>query len=190
MQCSRQVFLAVFTVIFLCVVTATGSQESDRAAAERIFGPGWQQLSRHAGMIFTGTVLNGRIDAARMDRPVPSIALRFRIDRAIVGVEPGQILTIHEWTGAWSQQKPMRPGEHFLLFLYAPSHLGLTSPVDGARGQIQLDATGQYAIGRRPASPVSIAVMRLDSSPSSASFSNATAAVEQLARAIRSARGN
>ena len=41
--------------------------------------------------------------------------------------------------------RPMRKGEHFLLFLYPPSRLGLTSPVRGAQGQVPLDAGGTRA---------------------------------------------
>jgi len=72
----------------------------------------------------------------------PSIQLSFRVDEPIVGVERGQVLTIHEWAGAWSMHRPMSKGEHILIFLYPPSRLGLTSPVGGSLGQIALDPSG------------------------------------------------
>ena len=93
-------------------------------------------------MIFSGTLIGTTAPEVRTDRAVPAVELSFRVDRAIAGVEAGQVLTIHEWSGAWSQLRPVRRGEHLLLFLYPPSHLGLTSPVGGAQGQIRLDSAG------------------------------------------------
>lgn len=164
------------------------SDQSDQVAAARILGPNWQQLCRHAGMIFAGTVLAGPGQSASTDRGVPSVELKLRVDRAIAGVESGQVLTIHEWTGALSSHPAMHKGEHLLLFLYPPSRLGLTSPVGGARGQIRLDAWGRTAIERPrtaadpgPASPVSSnATRRAASRPIN---------LTDIERAIRDARG-
>ncbi|MGA9528005.1 MAG: hypothetical protein WBS24_07815 [Terriglobales bacterium] len=103
------------------------------------------------------------LDNLRMDRGVPFTTLRFRVDHAIAGVEAGQILTIHEWKGAQSLHAPMRAGERFLIFLYPPSRLGLTSPVAGRQGQFRLDKADRTIQG--------------------------SVTVYQLARAIRSARG-
>ena len=102
----------------------------------------------------------------RTDRASSTVELSFRVDRAIAGVQTGQILTIHEWMGAWSRHRPIRPGDHLLLFLYPPSRLGLTSPVGGSLGQIALDASGQKVL--HPAAHIPIS---------------------QLERAIRAARG-
>jgi hypothetical protein len=77
----------------------------------------------------------------------PAIEVSFRVDEAIAGVERGQVVTIHEWAGAWSMQRPMSPGQRILIFLYPPSRLGLTSPVGGALGQVALDATGKNLPG-------------------------------------------
>ena len=174
----RPVFLVALVLVVVGVLSATALCESDESAAERILGPQWKHLSRRAGMVFAGTVLSVPrqavsakaapekfipAQAVRMDRAVPSIALRFRVDRAIAGVQAGQTLTIREWTGAWSLSPAMRRGEHVLLFLYPPSWLGLTSPVDGAKGQVRLDATGRTSRG--------------------------LVTVDQLDRAIRFARG-
>jgi hypothetical protein len=80
-------------------------------------------------------------------------------------VKAGQVLTIRKWAGAWSMHRPMRPGGHVLLLLYPRSRLGFTSPVNGALGQIALDASGAN-VAQHP--------------------ENVT--VRQLERAIRSAR--
>ncbi|MGB9204498.1 MAG: hypothetical protein WCB94_11085 [Terriglobales bacterium] len=126
------------------------AQPSDQVVAERALGPQWKQLSRRAGMIFAGTVL-GSTRPTTIDRAVPAsipaLQLSFRVDRAIAGVKRGQVLTIREWTGASSMQRPMIKGQHILIFLYPPSRLGLTSPVGGSLGQVALDASGKNVSG-------------------------------------------
>jgi hypothetical protein len=168
--------LAVVTsLLILSLSTLATAQQSDQAAAERVLGPQWKHLSRRAGMIFAGTILpsatpNGEITATATSGALPAIQLSFRVDEAIAGVEPGQVLTIHEWAAAWSLHCPMHQGQHILIFLYRPSGLGLTSPVGGSRGQIALDPTGKN-------------VANTDKSDARANIS-----VIQLERAIRSAR--
>jgi hypothetical protein len=122
---------------------------------------------------------------------VPTVEFRFRVDRPITGVEPGQVLTIREWTGALSRQRPLRRGDRVLLFLYPPGRLGLTSPVGGAQGQVRLDPSGQFAadqsfvvIGNTMASDT-----HDRSSSQDARSSPRPISISQLARAIRAARG-
>ncbi len=126
-------------------------------------------------MIFAGTVLSTPAQAATIktatiqtattptvvtDRAVPgatpAVELSFRVDEAIAGVEPGQILTIHEWAGAWSMHRPMSKGQHILIFLYPPSRLGLTSPVGGSLGQVALDLTGKKVTGKNVSQSISV----------------------------------
>jgi len=188
-------FLAVVASTALCQLGAAAATASDRAAAERVLGPRWQQLSRRAGLIFTGTVLSCQMQSPRTGRPVPSVALRFRVDRAIAEVTSGETLTIHEWVGARSLHPPMRPGEHLLLFLYPPSRLGLTSPVGGPQGRVHLDATGGN-VAAVPSAAVLSATQQTRSNSSAAhgsafgALANSPVSVDQLERAIRSARGN
>ena len=104
-------------------------------------GPEWKKMARTAGMVFSGTVLVVEASSAK-DQAVPTIELKLRVDHAIAGVKAGQVLTIREWVGAWSMHRPMHVGEHVLLLLYPLSRLGFTSPVNGALGQIALDASG------------------------------------------------
>jgi hypothetical protein len=174
------------------------AQPSDQAVAERALGPQWKQFSRRAGMIFAGTVLAPAIrptsnQTGTTDRSVlhtsagtapgaiTAVHLSFRVDEAIAGVEQGEILTIHEWPGAHDRLRPVSTGQHFLIFLYPPSRLGLTSPVGGALGQIALDASGQNV----PAVPVSM--VSSDAKQPDAAATNIS--VVQIERAIRSARG-
>jgi hypothetical protein len=166
------------------------AQQSDQVIAERVLGAQWKQLSRRAGMIFAGTVLGSTPPTATIDRAVPTsipaVQLSFRVDRAIAGVARGQVLTIREWTGASSLQRPMIKGQHILIFLYPPSRLGLTSPVGGSLGQVALDASGKNVVERKAAAATEL---RDASFPRShAIAAGVTVRVVQLERAIRSAR--
>jgi hypothetical protein len=193
--------------LILCPLSAAGAA-SDRAAAERVLGPSWQYLAQRAGMIFTGTVLasGGAVEPVGTPSNLrlggSFMEFKLRIDRPIAGVERGQILTIREWTGAWSRHPALRSGERVLLFLYPPSRLGLTSPVGGGRGQIRLDSTGQsiadpsvvdQSVGE-PALPAR-SKSQGEHDQDSAAVANTAAvhgriAVSQLERAIRAARGD
>jgi len=175
------------------------ARQSDQVVAERILGPQWKQLSRRAGMIFAGTVLTAatqtatdhtaatdRASSAATPAATLVVQLSFRVDQAIAGVEQGQILTIHEWAGAWSMHRPMRSGQHILIFLYPLSRLGFTSPVGGSLGQVALDPTGKIVSksGQKPPAPVGL---RNESPPRPPADTHSVSVV-QLERAIRSAR--
>src|SRR5258708_18343396 len=145
--------LSNFCLSNFCLSSFAAAQQSDQVIAERILGPQWKQLSRRAGMIFAGTVLTAATQTATdhtaaTDRPIPgavsgtppgtipAVQLSFRVDRAIAGVEQGQILTIHEWARAWSMHRPMRRGHHILIFFYPLRRLCFNSPVGRALGQL------------------------------------------------------
>jgi hypothetical protein len=171
----------VFAVAMLCLSSlAAGQSLPDEVIANQLLGPQWKQLARRAGIIFAGTVLATAPQTVTptqlMERAIPgaipAIQWRFRVDEAIAGVESGQILTVHEWAGASSMHRALRPGEHILIFLYAPSRLGLTSPVGGPLGVIALDSSGK----------------NLSTLPGGARFDPANISVGQVERAIRSAR--
>lgn len=106
----------------------------------------FRQLVRSAGMIFSGRVIFVG-HAQSSFRPSPaSTSVTFRVEHVIRGTSPGQNLTIHEWAGLWNSGERYRVGEHVLLFLYAPSRLGLTSPVAGALGRFKMDSQGQVVM--------------------------------------------
>jgi len=183
----------VLAVALACLSSFAAAQQSDQVIAERVLGPQWKQLSRRAGMIFAGTVLTAAPPPiAATDRAVPGVTpavqLSFRVERAIAGVERGQILTIHEWVVAWSMHRPMRSGQHILIFLYPPSRLGFTSPVGGSLGQVALDPSGKN-VSRDAQKPVAAIGLRNASSPRPrVPVDTGNISVVQLARAIRSAR--
>ncbi len=191
------VCLLNFCLSIFCLSILAHAQQSDQVIAERVLGSQWKQLSRRAGMIFAGTVLGSTPPATTIDRAVPAsipaVQLSFRVDRAIAGVARGQVLTIREWAGVWSMQRPMNKGQHILIFLYPPSRLGLTSPVGGSLGQVALDSSGKNVSKseRRHAAGVGL---RDESSPQprgpvdTGPVATGTVSVVQLERAIRSAR--
>jgi hypothetical protein len=173
-----------------CLSSFAAAQQSDQVVAERVLGPQWKQLSRRAGMIFAGTVLTAPPQTAASDRAVPAatpaVQLSFRVDRAIAGVERGQVLTIHEWAGASSMHRPMSSGQRILIFLYPPSRLALTSPVGGSLGQVALDPSGKNVAELKPAAPIGL--RNRSSARPRVPVDTGSVSVVQLERAIRSAR--
>jgi len=196
MPASRRVLVvALAGLASFCLSSFAAAQQSDQVIAERVLGSQWKQLSRRAGMIFAGTVLAAApqtvtTKTAASDQALPgtapAIQLSFRVERAIAGVERGQVLTIHEWAGAWSMHRPMRTGQRVLIFLYPPSRLGFTSPVGGSLGQVALDPSGKNVAEQKPAA--SPGLQNDPSPPPLVPGATRSVSVVQLERAIRSAR--
>jgi hypothetical protein len=109
-----------------------------------------QPVARRAGTIFSGRVTSiapARPDA--LDR-VATVTVTFAVDQALRGVPAGKTFSFREWAGLWSAGPRYRVGQRLLMFLYAPSALGLTSPVGGDAGRLPVDATGQVVLANRP----------------------------------------
>jgi len=105
-----------------------------------------RHIIRDSGRIFAGTV----IKVERVD-PTPASAIAttqitFRVDEPIRGVRRGQVLQMREWAGLWQTGERYRVGERVLLFLYPPSKLGLTSPIGGTSGRLQIDRNRRVAV--------------------------------------------
>jgi hypothetical protein len=108
--------------------------------------PTLQQLTQKAGYIFSGTVLSVERVQPQSQNEVATVQITFRVDQAVRGVSARQILTIREWAGLWDSGDRYRRGEQILLFLYQPSRLGLTSPVNGNYGRFKLDSSGKIML--------------------------------------------
>jgi len=203
MRASTRVLFVVLTFLSsVCLSISAAGQQSDQVIAERVLGPQWKQLSRRAGMIFAGTVLTTAAQTPAIDRAAPAatpaiqipaiqtpaVELTFRVDRAIAGVEYGQTLTIHEWAGAWAMHRPMSSGQHILIFLYPPSRLGFTSPVGGSLGQVALDSSGKNVSDQEQKPSVAVGVRNASSPQPLVPVDTGSVSVDQLERAIRSAR--
>jgi hypothetical protein len=106
----------------------------------------FEQLVRSAGIIFSGRVTSVETAASSSGQSHASTVITFRVEHAVLGAATGQNLTIHEWVGLWGRGERYRVGEHVLLFLYAPSKLGLTSPVSGAMGRFAVDSRGRIVM--------------------------------------------
>jgi len=184
--------LSNFCLSNFCLSGFAAAQQSDQVIAERVLGPQWKQLSCRAGMIFAGTVLTAATQTAAPDRAVsaaaPIVQLSFRVDQAIAGVEQGQILTIHEWAGAWSMHRPMSSGQHILIFLYPLSRMGFTSPVGGSLGQVALDPSGKKVSKYEQKAGAAVSPRNESSPQPLVPADTRSVSVVQLERAIRSAR--
>lgn len=105
--------------------------------------PGFAQLARKAGIIFSGTVI--RIELTPAGAPgeaVGTVAITFHVESPIRGATAGELLTITQWIGLWSSGQRYRVGERLLLFLYPRSRIGLTSCVGAAMGRFAVDSLG------------------------------------------------
>jgi hypothetical protein len=103
-------------------------------------------LTRAAGMIFAGRVTAVHRVPSSQDSALETVAVTFRVERALRGVTIGQDLTISQWIGVWSSGQHYRIGERLVLFLYPPSRLGLTSSVAGPVGRFALDSGGRVLL--------------------------------------------
>lgn len=189
---------AVVLGLALCPLDLVHGQQTDEQAIEGVLGPQWKQLSHRAGVIFAGTVLaagskegkSESSDASVSDHSQAlissqsSLQVRFRIDEPIAGTaeNPGEIFTIHEWSGAWSLHRPLQSGQHVLILLYPVSRLGFSSPVGGAQGVVVLDPSEKYVSAEE-------LQFRKPSSSSQNAFSiQGSISVAQLKRALLRAR--
>jgi hypothetical protein len=102
-------------------------------------------LTQSSGYIFAGTVKSVERMAPK-GNGVATVQVTFHVDRAMQGVQSGQLLSIREWAGLWELGERYRPGERVLLFLYPPSKLGLTSPVQGRLGRFSIGADGRVPL--------------------------------------------
>jgi len=78
MPASRR-FLTVTIAVLCCsnsmiLAQSELANQSDRATAERILGPQWKQLSRRAGIVFSGTAVGTKVPEIRTDQGVPAHA--------------------------------------------------------------------------------------------------------------------
>jgi len=102
-------------------------------------------VTQSSGYIFAGTVKSVE-RAPSNGNSVATIQITFHVDQGLRGVRTGQVLAIREWAGLWDSGERYRPGERVLLFLYPPSKLGLTSPVQGPMGRFRIGPDGQIIL--------------------------------------------
>jgi hypothetical protein len=93
-----------------------------------------------------------------------SVQITCEVEHGIRGTRDGQILSFREWAGLWTTGPRYRIGQRLMLFLYAPSALGLTSPVGGRLGQFAVDRDGRVVLspGQQQSIRVSPRPIRID----------------------------
>ena len=105
----------------------------------------WERLSKPAGMIFAGTVLRVEQIASSVNGPA-TVRISLRVDDAVRGCDAGQTILLQEWAELWVHGNRYREGQRVLLFLYPPSDAGLSSPVAGEVGILELGPKGELRL--------------------------------------------
>ncbi len=175
----------------LCVLLLSGSGLSARVIKiappppPPRSAPTLLQLTQKAGYIFSGTVLSVERDRPQASDEVATVRITFRVDQALRGVSSRQTLTVREWAGLWDSGDRYFPGEQVLLFLYQPSKLGLTSPVNGNFGRFKLDNRGQILLDAQRLADLQI---QTPASPGPPPGKKVTLGSNVMFRAIRQVR--
>ena len=112
-----------------------------------------QQMAARAGTIFSGRVVSILPTRPASAGGVATVTISFQVEDAVRGVKSGQNFSFREWAGLWSAGPRYFVGQHLMLFLYAPSVLGLTSPIDGRSGVLSIDTQGRVLLPPRQRSP-------------------------------------
>ena len=149
-RCLFKCLLVVSSLIPLGVCAQTRTVAATRAPLEL------PQVTRQAGIIFSGHVVSIQPVRVAGSDQVASVAVTFQVEQGIRGARAGQRFTFHEWVGLWSGSERYRVGERLMLFLYAPSELGLTSPVGGAAGRFSVDRNGMVLLSQQQQQAIQI----------------------------------
>jgi len=135
-------------LLFLCLACfgLTAVAQSRTTVPVRTLPPGLGEVTRRAGLIFAGRVV--KIEPVRVADAdhVASVRITLQVEQGVRGARAGQTLAFREWAGLWTGEERYRLGQRLMLFLYAPSSLGLTSPVGGAAGKFALDRDGKIVL--------------------------------------------
>ncbi|HEV3151423.1 MAG TPA: hypothetical protein VGY94_10735 [Acidobacteriaceae bacterium] len=149
-RCLFWCLLVVLSLFPIGVCAQTRTVAASRAPLEL------PQVTRKAGIIFSGHVVSIQPVRVAGSDQVASVAVTFQVEQGIRGARAGQRFTFHEWVGLWSGSERYRVGERLMLFLYAPSALGLTSPVGGAAGRFSVDRNGMVLLSQQQQQAIQI----------------------------------
>jgi hypothetical protein len=144
-----KVFVVALILSSLCLPAV--AEQPARPALPIAIAPGSthpdhpRPLTRSSGYIFAGTVKSVERVAPK-GNGVATVEINFHVDQGLRGVRTGQMLAIREWAVLWESGESYRLGERVLLFLYPPSKLGLTSPVQGPMGRFKIGPDGQIVL--------------------------------------------
>ncbi len=125
-------------LVVVLLVTLTSPLLSQTFTSDDI---SWEKLSDPAGTIFAGTVLRVERIASSVSGPA-TVQISFGVDDAVRGCNAGQTILLREWAELWVHGDRYREGQKVLIFLYPPSDAGLSSPVAGELGILELGPQG------------------------------------------------
>jgi len=128
---SREVCLVA---VFVLGIAALQAPAQDAAITP-------QQMLSKAGRIFSGHVV--AVQPVRSaEGNVASMRVSIHVEQAVRGVKAGETVAVDEWAGLWRNSGDRyRVGQRVMLFLYAPSRAGLTSPVGQDLGRLPVEGS-------------------------------------------------
>jgi hypothetical protein len=132
-------FLFRMLCALLAVSLTAQAGEPVRRTPRSTDPPDIQQITQRAALIFLGRVESIQWKHAAGGGPGDRVRITFRVLDGIRGAKTGEVVEVQEWSGLWAPgRERYRLGETVLLFLHAPSRLGLTSPVGGDAGRLEI----------------------------------------------------
>jgi hypothetical protein len=135
-----------FSKVLLALTLFSVPLRAQFAPPTRTIAPDLQEMTRKAGLIFTGRVLSITPIRATGTDQISSVEVTFLVEQGLRGPRVGERLSIREWPGLWTSGERYRVLQRMMLCLYPPSKIGLTSPVGGRAGRFDVDRTGQILV--------------------------------------------
>ncbi len=133
-------------LVFVLLSSITTSAQTRTAIPVRMVPVDLGAITKRAGTIFAGTILKVEPVRVASSNDLASVQITCAVEHGVRGVRDGQVLSFREWAGLWTAGSRYRIGQRLMLFLYAPSALGLTSPVGGRLGQFAVDRDGRVVL--------------------------------------------
>lgn len=100
-----------------------------------------EEITSEASRIFTGICTNVEEIEDDPESKLPVIKYTFKISEAIKGLEGKEEITFKQWKPT-IKDAGYETGKKYVLFLYADSERGLTSPVGFLQGQFDVENKG------------------------------------------------
>jgi hypothetical protein len=133
-----------------------------------------RSLASRAAIVFVGQVESIEPNGGAMQ-------IVFRVEKPVIG-EVGDTYTLREWSGRWAGgQQHYRLGQRSMIFLYAPSAAGFSSPVDGMAGIVPLIPMGADQDALLDVRMIATRVERSESTPIADADFGAIALADALA---------
>jgi hypothetical protein len=158
---------SLFRCLLVLPLLASGltlTAQTRKAMPESLLPPDLNQITNRAATIFVGQVRKIEPIRVAASDEIGGVQISFHVEQGIRGARNGETFSFCEWAGLWTAGPRYRIGQRLMLFLYAPSGLGLTSPVDDRAGKFAVDRDGRIILspGQSQAIRTSPKPIRLD----------------------------